>query len=60
MLDGSAPGLAHDARAVRIVDDDDRAVALGEPTIYGQFHKITFHRETPSVTMTIGKQRATP
>ena len=60
MLDGAASGFAHDAGSVRIVDDDDRAVALARaPTISGSFARSPSIENTPSVTTTIGKQPAT-
>ena len=46
MLDRSAPRLSHDAGAVRIVHDDDGAVAfVRERDDLGQLRQIAFHRE---------------
>ena len=45
VLDGSAPGLAEDADAVRVVDDHDRVVLARELDDLGELREVALHRE---------------
>ncbi len=45
VLDRPATGLPHDAGAVRIVDDENRAVPLRQLHDLGQLREIALHRE---------------
>ena len=45
MLDRPAAGLSEHADAVRVVDDDDRAVLARELDDLGQLREVALHRE---------------
>ena len=45
VLGDAAPGLAHDADAVRVVDDDDGVVRARELEDVGQLREVALHRE---------------
>ena len=45
MLDDAAPGLPEHADAVRVVDDDDRAVLARELDDLRQLRQVALHRE---------------
>ena len=45
VLRDAAPGLADDADAVRVVDDDDRVVGARELEDVGQLREVALHRE---------------